>query len=348
MKNTLLLITLTCLFACTKQTSSDQTIDIQVKEQIPATVIDSITGIGFFDIRVIDSLLVLLDHQNTSFFSVYSKRDHHKIKDFGEKGSGPFDYISPLFVYREVPDDTLSILEVMKYKIHNYGLDQLGSNRATPSVTELSKEVFGYLKPHMCKDYIFFTKHDGADGIIMRYNLNDKSMLWIKAPEEVTGVKDTDEYKNEKLRCSFSVDCENDVIIVGLMHINKILFFNTSGEFKKAYTLGNETSVPTVNHDGILDDMTNVYTTNILSSKDYFYVLYYEEALDKYQSASISDKKTRALIFKKNGTYLKTIMFDRYIFDGCIDTEEDLLYGIHLNYEDDSAIVSYKLNEDQY
>ena len=93
MKNTLLLITLTCLFACAKQTTNDPIIDIQVKEHIPATVIDSITGISFFDIRVIDSLLVLLDRQSTNFFSVYSKRDYHKIKDFGEKGSGPFDYI---------------------------------------------------------------------------------------------------------------------------------------------------------------------------------------------------------------------------------------------------------------
>ncbi|MGL4228893.1 MAG: BF3164 family lipoprotein [Tannerellaceae bacterium] len=348
MKNTLLLITLACFFACAKQTNNDQRIDIQVKEHIPATVIDSITGGTFFDIRIVDNLLVLLDHQNTSFFSVYSKQDHHKIKDFGEKGSGPFDYITPLFVYREAPDDTLSILEVMKYKIHNYSLDQLGSNRATPSVTELSKEVFGYLKPHMCKNYIFFTKHDAADGIIMRYDLKDKSMLWIKAPEEVTGVNDTDEYKNEKLRCTFSVDCENDVIIVGLMHINKILFFNTNGEFQKAYTVGNEASVPTVNSDGILDNMTNVYTTNIFSSKDYFYVLYHEDTLDNYQSPAKADNKTKALIFEKNGTYVKTIMFDRYIFDGCIDPEDNLFYGIHRNHEDDSSVVSYKLNEDQF
>lgn len=348
MKNTLLFITLTCLFACAKQTNNDQRIHIQTKEHIPGTVIDSITGETFFDIRVVDSLLVLLDHQNTSFFSVYSKRDHHKIKDFGEKGSGPFDYITPLFVYREIPDDTLSILEVMKYKIHNYGLDQLGNIRATPSVTELSKEVFGYLKPHMCKDYIFFTKHDAADGIIMRYDLNDKSMLWIKAPEEVTGVNDTDEYKNEKLRCSFSVDCENDVIIVGLMHMNKILFFNTNGEFQKAYTLGNDAPVPTVNSDGMLEDKTNVYATNIFSSKHYFYVLYHEDTLDKYESPAKADKKTKALIFEKNGTFVKTILFDRYIFDGCIDPEEDLFYGIHLNHEDDSYVVSYKLNEDQF
>ncbi|MGL5546200.1 MAG: BF3164 family lipoprotein [Tannerellaceae bacterium] len=348
MKNTLLLITLACFFACAKQTNNDQRIDIQVKEHIPATVIDPITGGAFFEIRVVDSMLVLLDRQNTNFFSVYSKRDHHKIKDFGEKGSGPFDYNIPFFVRRDIPDDTLSIFEFMKYKVHNYGLDQLVNNRATPSVTELSKEAFGYLKPHMCRDYVFFTNNEVTDGIIMRYNLNDKSMLWIKAPEEVTGVNNADEYRNEKLRCSFSVDCENDVIIVGLKHINKILFFNTNGEFQKAYTLGNETSVLTVNSDGMLEDMTNVYTTHIFSSKRYFYVLYHEDTLDKYESPAKADKKTKALIFEKNGTFVKTIMFDRYIFDGCIDTEEDLFYGIHLNHEDDSSVVSYKLNEDQY
>lgn len=347
MKNTLLLITLTCLFACAKQTTNDPIIDIQVKEHIPATVIDSITGGAIFEIRVVDSLLVLLDRQSTNFFSVYSKQDYHKIKDFGEKGSGPFDYIAPFFVHRDVPDDTLSIFEFMKYKVLNYGLDQLVSNKATPSVTELSKEVFGYLKPHMCRDYVFFTNNEATDGIIMRYNLNDKSMLWIKAPEEVTGVNNTDEYRNDKLRCSFSVDCENDVIIVGLKHINKILFFNTNGEFQKAYTLGNEASVPTVNSDG-LDINTNVYTTHVFSSKHYFYVLYHEDTLGKYESPAAADKKTKALIFEKNGTYVKTIMFDRYIFDGCIDTEEDIFYGIHLNNDGDSYVVSYKLNEDQY
>ncbi|QKG79189.1 BF3164 family lipoprotein [Tenuifilum thalassicum] len=83
-------------------------------------------------IRVSDTLLFILDIKDVSgFLKIYSKKDFHLIKTFGEIGKGPNEFLNPHLSYVNTKKNVIFLSDVAGKKLYKIDLKKLIFSKVT-------------------------------------------------------------------------------------------------------------------------------------------------------------------------------------------------------------------------
>ena len=128
-------------------------------------------------------------------------------------------------------------------------------------------------------------------------------------------------YKSE-----MCINEDENTICFAMRSINQVNFYNYLNKHKKSISIGN------VKHKKDIVSNTEtglenwVYYTRIYSTAKFVYCLYLNQS---YEDAFSKPKKTEIHIFNYEGEYVRSLLFDRYIYIFGVTNDDTTLYGLY-------------------
>ncbi|HUH18112.1 BF3164 family lipoprotein [Albibacterium sp.] len=201
-----------------EKTKSSELIDLTQSLSLKGQAINSIDSSCFYDIELVDSMLILVDMCNTNFIYSYDLSTYKPLFSTGIQGKGPNDFVSmPFFSQSDKAKITMSE-PTGQAKHFNQISATLNANETVP----LGAEFMGSKNIIFSGNRIYGNNTSSGDGIIF-YKDNEK-INWIEPPNFIKTSAEMGDFKQLLLNNSFVIGGGSDVIAVGMKYYNSIFF----------------------------------------------------------------------------------------------------------------------------
>lgn len=336
-------ISLIIFISCKQKGNSDIIID-----KFPKIITLSgelVKGIELFKphrLIIVDSLL-LINNYKEKFFRVYSTNTHKLLSEFGLRGRGPGEFISPELTGQVSFDKQTKIPFIYVYDMERHILSYIDVYEYIAPQGHSYKEeripnVNSYLTRFFFKNNSFFFGIPESGGRFLFYNYKTSKVNIIPfIPNLGFNIKPS--YLPNIYRSSCIINEESNILVSAAILLGEIDFFDLNGNFIKSTVFESDAK------KNLKKDFSNkiepkTYILQLLSQGNLIYGLNYNS-----NNWGVDDEKcySKIEVFDWTGQPVKEYILDRKVFSFALDTMHKRIYG--LSHEEEYPIVIYELEE---
>ena len=340
MKKKLLFIPIILAMGCTN--TKYEKVLFDKEEVLLSNEVNYIPPSCYSEIKLLDSVLILIDQCNNNFIHLYSIAEEEKITQAGTKGRGPNEMIGPLFYKPSISANKTTKQEVYLYDVNlqkDYALNLKGDSVGFITGTQMGTDINqrGWQLTRLKNNVIGIDLIETCMYFNYNKNTNDKSNIaypdvyndYLKHDQEI--ILDKDICVNE----------EKKKIVIGMHYFNHLYFYDMQGNILKSYAI-NKGQDPKIEENQVVSMSNYFYTFDIYGTTKNIYILWYGEKL-----INIEENDTQGinlLVFDWDMNFIKNYQLDKEIYDFAVDEKNRKLYGLTWNDQDEGLLVSYLLN----
>jgi hypothetical protein len=287
----------------------------------------------FYDFEIIDTFMVFGSHFGDSLIKIYSLHDPLKpLKSF-LKGSGPNDFISPLF-NKSISNETSNSI-ISLYDLNMWKISKLMFNRNDTLVDIIHNKIPAGLPPftnlNITEKYLYGTDIIGQSGMFFIWNKKRNQIEKIIPYYPPINMN----YKELSIPGLYEGNlCVNEhlqTIAFALRNLNVILFYDLEGNMKKSVVIGSEILAPKVDYEYLNFSNDPKYFTHITGSDEFVYCL--------YNGTNIQKSPSDVFIFNWNGDFIKRLHINKPLYKIAASKDGNFIFGLSENEEGGSDVV---------
>jgi hypothetical protein len=321
------------LFLCAASSCKEKSLSYQIPEKeypIMGEIWKNANDIPLYtDIEIIDSYYVFTDYENEGLLHVYDKNNPSHGREV--TGLVSVEFVKSNTRYPSESDDIWIIDTKSKLKQVRCRKDSLMVVRDIALPTNLARSI----DYNITKDELYGVPSVGERNKAFYFFHPDSGYYWV----DMYGM-DKKRYMKNNFACyaNLLVHEKRGSIVCAYRFFNKIQFFDLRGNISKDISYGKDriepkdTPVELSNFKENLKCFIDVYAT------DQYVFCVYDGSYD-YTNLS------KIMIFKWDGTHVRTWQTDRIIKSIAVDKRNSYLLALTANESKGRDIVRYKLDK---
>ena len=333
--------------------------EILVQQSLPSATLFSerVTIIEFDDkfpvwMDIKDSLLVIINRNDSSMFNLIGIQSKKILKEFGRYGQGPEDFIDPSFITNNATFNTeknnLLLTDVNNNKIMSLDLSD-SKDIKFDLISKFPSKTFTASNINMNDDIIVGRMISKSDNMFFIYDAKNDSLNEVPFFPVIEGFE---EGLNKSYYLAVNVGMNKSKIVTAFYKMDIINFYDMKGERLKTITFS-DNSIPKVDTKNDIFDFRNGYIgySQIYPTEEFVYLKRNKVKYlfgNEYEEA---DEKKESYIIKLDweGNTIANYYFPNVNFGSfCVSSDNKNLYVIVNETSDDLEkdyynIYSYKI-----
>ncbi|MDR1182249.1 MAG: hypothetical protein LBL13_09780 [Bacteroidales bacterium] len=326
------------LFLCGASSCKEKSISYQIPEEedhIMGDMWKNATDIPLYtDVEITDSYYVFTDYENEGLLHVYGKNNPSAELAAAKHGRGATGLVSVEFVksntrYPSESDDVWIIDNKSRLKQVRCKKDSLMVVRDITLPVNLNRSI----DYNITKDEFYGVPSVGERNKAFYFFHPDSGYYWV----DMYGM-DKKRYTKNNIACyaNLLVHEKRESIVCAYRFFNKIQFFDLRGNISKDIFYGKDCIEPKDNTVEPANFKDNLKCFIDIYATDQYVFCVYDGSYD-YTNLS------KIIIFKWDGTHVKTWQTDRIIKSIAVDKSNSYLLALTANESKGRDIVRYKL-----
>lgn len=295
---------------------------------------------------IVDSLLIITSYQGDYFFHIYNLTNHKLKKEFGRKGKGPDEFLSPRIFngQRTIKENDSTLLQIFdegrrtinKINILKILLDDVDAIRSEPIPSQMIKVSDIIFKND---SVIFCIPFDTDKGRFFIYNYNSlKLRITEYQPDLGYKVHENNLYPlyNTATACLIK---QNRCIVAMPVLMGELDFFSLNGEYQGSSIIERVDELKYAKHEKIIFQAPNMryYISDIQTVNERIYVLLTIKLFPDLKNKTTSN----IYVFDFDGNPIHKFSLDREINTFCYDSLNNRFIG-HCVDELENPFIEYQ------
>lgn len=350
--NLLILAFIALLGSCSKKTEN------MIQEKLPPiTLLSDRDTIIMFDDKfpvwmdIKDSLLVIINRNDSSVFNLIDIKSKKILKEFGRYGQGPEDFIDPDFIVNNATinseKNNLLLIDVNSNKIMSLQLLDI-DNIKFDLISKFPPKIFPASNININDNLIVGRKVAHSDDMLFIYNRKNDYLNEVSFFPVIKGL----DGMNKSYYLAVNVGMNKTKIVTAFYKMDIINFYDIKGERLKTITFTNN-SIPKVDAKNNIFDFRNGYIgySQIYPTEEFVYLKRNKVKYLFGNEYEEPEEKKESYIIKLDweGNTIANYYFPNVNFGSfCVSSDNKNLYVIVNETSDDLEkdyynIYSYKI-----
>ena len=294
------------------------------------------------NVSIVDSLLVFTSLCDDDIFHLYNKDNLKFVKSFGQKGSGPIDFLAPYpynmnsSLLKEESEASFFDVNSMQNKVIEFQKVISGEKLADCVKSQPLDEnlYFGIDLAKLRNSKIAGRCLDESKGLFYIYDTNTKKKKWV---DYYPKVKVDERYRKSLYYGLLSGNPEKGLIVHASRYFDQVLFYDLDGNLKREYHFS-ESKIPELDtKSNSVTVESHIYAINMYATEEYCYVFRANQSRNEIYTPNFP---VYVLMFDWSGNLIN--IFESYVFPErfCVDEESKSIYFIKSNPEENDPFVS--------
>jgi hypothetical protein len=290
-------------------------------------------------ICVCDSVIIINDNNQGSFFHAYNLNTGNKYADFGSLGSGPNDLNKPSEMFVDKNKSELVVFDqnfsrIFYYKIEDIINNNLNNIRQVQVNSEASRII-------QQNDSIFYCLGFFSNGMF-RKDIREKTIGYDFNYPEIPNVELNPVSKFLLFQGEIMIKPDNSKFVYISTRCDLLKIIDMENDFLKEIVTFNtylpKFSKESDNNIAILKENINGFTS-IATTDNYIYALFSgRSAIQNSTNYYFSDY---IYVIDWNGNLIKKMILDKDAWKICIDELSNKIYTIHYEMDEYDTIVQF-------
>lgn len=292
----------------------------------------------YTDIYVTDQYYAFTCHKSDTLIQVFAKNDPANcigilVKDEKRRHAYPIDFVKSN-TRNDADNDDIWVVEnkrdLKQLRLLNNSLSAV----KTIFLGVATEESTSY---NFTKEEVYGVPTSGSLDKAFYFFQPDSGYYWVEMYGATNKVK-KHYHKNPYAALSTLVVNENkNAIVCGFLFFNQIQFFDLRGDIVRSVTIGEGTVMPANNNVGSLDyPKSTKCVLDVCGTDNYVYCLY--DGTKEFEKTSL------ILVFKWDGTHVKTYQTDQMLKKIAFDQSKNKLVALVSNENGGRDVVLYPIH----
>ncbi len=283
----------------------------------------------FYDIRITDDYLLLLDESNDTVFRAY---DADNVLRFSAlKGALAGQFVKPQFT-KSVIKQGGNVSRIVDNDLYS-SVVTLNSGDPTIESTLITNDLLSSKNYNITDNEIYAIPLSGKKGYQFYIYNNQDGYYWV----------DTDSVLKSEiidspvaLLSNLCVNEDANRIVSAMRFVNLILFYDLEGSLTQVTSFGKSKILPLQKGENQVDVINSTKCfIDIYGTPKYVYCL--------YNGASDFSKASTIVVFKWDGTHISTLKSDRFLRNIAVDKDDNYVVALASRSDGGTDVVKYKL-----
>lgn len=330
------------LFSCYEDKLAVDTVDLNESERIAGIELASIPPGCYWQMDIVDSMLVLNDGCHDDFFHFYDVETFAFQFSGGTEGRGPNDFQSaPFLAKSEIaalaisePQGLLKYVDINDDRLFVEKSIALNAGGGSRDIIETNDRIYGK------------NTSSGSGMIFYQNSKNSNSELkWIPIPPAIELIGQATNHRQRLSDNFFAVNESAKRVISGTRYFNNVFVFDWEGNVVESY----EIDFP--NQDvQLIDPATDyiaaaapIFFNAVFSTGKYVYLLWHGLTFDEMDRMD-DGLSSKILVFNWSGNFVKSYTLDGRIATMAVSPDDKKLLAAKMQEDGLTSIWLYEFD----